>query len=166
VPAPSFEFCFFLAVCLTCSCAWPTQVPRNKLEPGKVVQDQTTGCLGCSTGAAGYENIFGNKYGQNLADIQIEREHRLRRKKKKQAAAAAARAAAASAGKAEEEEDEGNEADGDDDGSDDSSSDSDDEATPWLSAAALKKREAKRVKEQVTGGVASNERPAKRKRGQ
>jgi len=34
-----------------------------------------TGCLGCASGKdAGARNIFGNKYGQNLAAIQIARE--------------------------------------------------------------------------------------------
>lgn len=32
------------------------------------------GCRGCASGKAGYKNIFGNKYGQYLAAIQIARE--------------------------------------------------------------------------------------------
>ena len=41
-------------------------------------QDPTTGCLGCASGkGAGPKNIFGNKYGQNLAAVQIAREKRM-----------------------------------------------------------------------------------------
>jgi bud site selection protein 31 len=36
-----------------------------------------TGCMGCASGKnAGPRNIFGNKYGQNLAAVQIAREKR------------------------------------------------------------------------------------------
>ena len=36
-----------------------------------------TGCLGCASGkGAGPRNIFGNKYGQDLAAVQIARERR------------------------------------------------------------------------------------------
>lgn len=51
-----------------------SQVPRRELEAGKIVFDQFTGCRGCCSGSAGYKNIFGNKYGQHLADIQVKRE--------------------------------------------------------------------------------------------
>ena len=41
-----------------------------------------TGCLGCATGkGAGPLNIFGNKYGQNLAAVQIARERRMEAKR-------------------------------------------------------------------------------------
>ena len=41
-----------------------------------------TGCLGCASGkGAGPLNIFGNKYGQNLAAVQIARERRLEAKR-------------------------------------------------------------------------------------
>lgn len=44
----------------------------------KTAQDPTTGCLGCASGkGAGPRNIFGNKYGQYLAAVQIAREERL-----------------------------------------------------------------------------------------
>ena len=44
----------------------------------KAAQDPTTGCLGCASGkGAGPRNIFGNKYGQYLAAVQIAREERL-----------------------------------------------------------------------------------------
>lgn len=44
-----------------------------------------TGCLGCASGkGAGPRNIFGNKYGQNLAAVQIAREKRLEAKQKRE----------------------------------------------------------------------------------
>ncbi|KAH8097746.1 hypothetical protein JL720_656 [Aureococcus anophagefferens] len=52
----------------------------------QVVECPTTGCRGCASG--GQRNIFGNKYGQSLAKIQILREQREQRE------AAAAGAAA------------------------------------------------------------------------
>ena len=48
------------------------RVPKAKLHADVFYQDPTTGCLGCATGEA--RNIFGNKYGQRLADIQVARE--------------------------------------------------------------------------------------------
>lgn len=56
------------------------RVPRFELEPGRKVQDPFSGCRGCASGPAGYSNIFGNKYGQNIASIQIAREERLKRR--------------------------------------------------------------------------------------
>merc|ERR1719276_456903 len=45
----------------------------------KFAQDPTTGCLGCASGKdAGPWNIFGNKYGQNLAAVYIAREQRMK----------------------------------------------------------------------------------------
>jgi bud site selection protein 31 len=35
-----------------------------------------TGCLGCASGKGQPRNIFGNKYGQSLAAVQIARERR------------------------------------------------------------------------------------------
>lgn len=55
-------------------------------------QDPTTGCLGCASGVGqAPRNIFGNKYGQNLAAVQIAREKRMeaieaRRKEREQKA--------------------------------------------------------------------------------
>jgi hypothetical protein len=44
-----------------------------------------TGCLGCASGKnAGPRNIFGNKYGQNLAAVQIAREQRKRIKEQRE----------------------------------------------------------------------------------
>ena len=43
--------------------------------------NKQTGCLGCASGkGAGPRNIFGNKYGQNLAAVQIAREKRMQAK--------------------------------------------------------------------------------------
>jgi len=50
---------------------------QNKNEEQCKARDPTTGCLGCASGKdAAPKNIFGNKYGQNLAAIQIARERR------------------------------------------------------------------------------------------
>ena len=40
------------------------------------IEDPMTGCRGCASGSGGENNIFGNKYGQYLASIQIAREQR------------------------------------------------------------------------------------------
>mmetsp|Transcript_15103 Transcript_15103/g.21554 ORF Transcript_15103/g.21554 Transcript_15103/m.21554 type:complete len:265 (+) Transcript_15103:97-891(+) len=49
---------------------------RNELQ--LKAQDPTTGCMGCASGVGGGpKNIFGNKYGQNLAAVQIAREKRM-----------------------------------------------------------------------------------------
>ncbi|KAL3658377.1 hypothetical protein V7S43_016757 [Phytophthora oleae] len=50
------------------------RVPRQQLSEGQVVQEKHSGCRGCASGPGGYHNIFGNKYGQYLARIQIARE--------------------------------------------------------------------------------------------
>jgi len=50
------------------------RVPRHFLRKGQIVQDSHSGCRGCSSGKGGYHNIFGNKYGQRLAAIQMMRE--------------------------------------------------------------------------------------------
>ena len=50
------------------------RVPRQQLARGVVVEDATTGCRGCAPGPGGYNNIFGNRYGQYLAAIQVKRE--------------------------------------------------------------------------------------------
>jgi bud site selection protein 31 len=50
----------------------------------KTAQDPTTGCLGCASGkGAGPRNVFGNKYGQYLAAVQIAREERLQKLEEK-----------------------------------------------------------------------------------
>lgn len=51
------------------------RVPRAKLrEDQRGVASLFNGCLGCGSGAAGVENIFGNRYGQRLAAIQLKRQ--------------------------------------------------------------------------------------------
>ncbi len=51
---------------------------KDRGETQKNAQDPTTGCLGCASGQdAGPRNIFGNKYGQNLAAVQFAREMRM-----------------------------------------------------------------------------------------
>jgi bud site selection protein 31 len=50
----------------------------------KAAQDPTTGCLGCASGkGAGPRNIFGNKYGQYLAAVQVAREERIQKLEEK-----------------------------------------------------------------------------------
>lgn len=55
------------------------RVPKQSLAEGTVIEDPTTGCRGCASGAGRDLNIFGNKYGQDLAAIQVAREERQRR---------------------------------------------------------------------------------------
>lgn len=52
------------------------RVPKHFLPPGSEIEDPTTGCRGCASGSGGKRNIFGNKYGQYLAAVQIARENR------------------------------------------------------------------------------------------
>ena len=56
---------------------------RKKDETGNIeeITDATTGCRGCASGGGGGRggNIFGGKYGQRLAGIQIARERRVER---------------------------------------------------------------------------------------
>lgn len=78
---------------------------KDRSEEQKKAKDPTTGCMGCaSTTEAGQpKNIFGNKYGQNLAAVQVARELRMQEMEKlreKQQAEAAAR---------QEEDDDGEE---------------------------------------------------------
>eukprot|EP00903_Cladosiphon_okamuranus_P021689 g19942.t1 len=60
------------------------RVPKQYLSAGTVVEDVNTGCRGCATGAGGNKNIFGNKYGQYLAAIQIARQKKQARKAREQ----------------------------------------------------------------------------------
>jgi bud site selection protein 31 len=51
---------------------------KDRSEDQKQAQDPTTGCRGCASGkGAGPRNIFGNKYGQHLAAVQVAREKRM-----------------------------------------------------------------------------------------
>jgi bud site selection protein 31 len=56
------------------------RVPTHCLADGTEIEDATTGCRGCASGSGNSGNIFGNKYGQYLAAIQIAREERERLK--------------------------------------------------------------------------------------
>ena len=79
------------------------RVPASSLGDDAVVECPTTGCRGCASGGA--RNIFGTKYGQYLAKIQVAREEK------------AAREDAAADGKRGRESDGGDgDGDGDDDG--------------------------------------------------
>ena len=51
----------------------PIPIPRIN-QSYRQVEAVETGCRGCSSGKAGYANIFGNKYGQYLATVQYMRE--------------------------------------------------------------------------------------------
>jgi bud site selection protein 31 len=64
---------------------------KDRNEDQKYAKDPTTGCMGCaSTRSDGQsQNIFGNKYGQNLAAVQIAREQRMERKRQQEQEAAA-----------------------------------------------------------------------------
>lgn len=55
------------------------RVPKHCLAPGTEIEDPMTGCRGCASGAS--SNIFGTKYGQYLAAIQVAREERLAKKR-------------------------------------------------------------------------------------
>jgi bud site selection protein 31 len=54
------------------------RVPKHCLAPGTTIEDPVTGCHGCASGPGGNKNIFGTKYGQYLAAIQVAREERQR----------------------------------------------------------------------------------------
>ena len=54
------------------------RVPLKDRSPEQLLAtDPTTGCRGCASGPGQPRNIFGNKYGQNLAAVQIAREARM-----------------------------------------------------------------------------------------
>ena len=78
------------------------RVPKHALGPDTVVEDPFTGCLGCASGPGGQRNIFGNKYGQYLAAIQVAREEERARREAKAALALTADPKAAAAATAED----------------------------------------------------------------
>ena len=97
------------------------RVPKKDLAPGTLVINNFSGCRGCASGAQGESNIFGNRYGQRLAALQIRREELLEQERLKEEEAEREAEAAAAAAKAEKEErkrkrKEEKAADGDDDG--------------------------------------------------
>lgn len=68
-------------------------------------QDPTTGCRGCASGVGQPGNIFGCKYGQNLAAVQVAREARILLEEQKEEARANAAAAAGGDGDSETDDD-------------------------------------------------------------
>lgn len=111
-----------------CRVPWKDRSPEQR-----GVADPTTGCLGCASGGAdaGPRNIFGTKYGQNLAAVQIAREKRQaakeeREKQKAQETAIAAAAEAAEKSKEDEDDDDDGDAPTDDDAETDDDSNDDD----------------------------------------
>lgn len=155
----------------TSICRVPLQ---DRSETQVHAQDPTTGCLGCASGKdAAAKNIFGNKYGQNLAAVQVAREKRMeavrarreeqerraveeerRRRQREEASAAAAQAQAQAAGAGDSETDE--------------SSDDEDDYGPRPAAgvwAGSRKLEAE--SEAIAGGGddgGEGERPSKKAR--
>lgn len=93
------------------------RVPLKDRGPEQMTaQDPTSGCRGCASGVGQPRNIFGNKYGQNLAAVQIAREKRmedlerseeLRRKADEAAAATSAAAKGGGEGDSETDDDSG-----------------------------------------------------------
>ena len=105
-----------------CRVPWKDRSPE-----ARGAADPTTGCLGCASGiGAGPRNIFGSKYGQNLAAVQMAREARQQAAVAKAAAAehtAREKAAAAAAKK----KDKGDASTDDDDAETDDDSDHQDD---------------------------------------
>lgn len=78
-----------------------------------------TGCLGCASGkGAGPRNVFGNKYGQDLAAVQIARERRLEAKEQQEKEAERRREPQRNVAAAGDEDDGEEETDDDDDDDD------------------------------------------------
>ena len=100
-----------------CRVPWKDRSPEQR-----GVADPTTGCLGCASGVGGGpRNIFGSKYGQNLAAVQIAREKRQALAREKKAAAAE---------KAKNDDDKGEASTDDDEAETDDDTDDDDDYGP------------------------------------
>lgn len=101
-------------------------------------QDPTTGCLGCASGkGAGPRNIFGNKYGQYLAAVQIAREERMARlqaKKEAEAKLKKSKSKQQQDGDSDSDDDSASASDSDDDSDGDKSDDDDDDYGPTPAA--------------------------------
>ena len=53
---------------------------KDRAPEARSACDPTTGCMGCASGkGSGPLNIFGNKYGQHLAAVQVAREERMKK---------------------------------------------------------------------------------------
>jgi len=112
---------------------------RDRSTEQQTAQDPTTGCRGCASGkGAGPRNIFGTKYGQYLAAVQMAREERLRKLEEQRLRDEA---------KAREDGDDETDDDSSD-SDDDSSSDDDDGAAAapppgiWAGSNAIRKDSA------------------------
>ena len=92
----------------------------------KQAQDPTTGCLGCASGkGAGPRNIFGSKYGQYLAAVQIAREDRIQKLEEKRKLEEVE--AKAKNGSGDDDDDDDDETTDDDSDTDDEKDDDNDE---------------------------------------
>lgn len=115
----------------------------------KAAQDPTTGCLGCASGkGAGPRNIFGNKYGQYLAAVQVAREERLAKLRADKAAAAAA--------KKEKDSDDDDDKETDDEDTDNDDDDDDDygpspSAGIWAGSQKLQEESNQMLMNQLGG---------------
>lgn len=98
-------------------------------------QDPTTGCLGCASGkGAGPRNIFGNKYGQYLAAVQIARDERMARLQAKKEAEAKLRSKSKKKNDDSDDSDDDDSSDDDDDDTDNDNNDDDDDYGPTPAA--------------------------------
>lgn len=124
------------------------RVPWNdRSEEQKGVHDPTTGCLGCASRGGGPRNIFGNKYGQHLAAVQIAREERIERKRllqEKQQQEEEARLVAEAARQSRGDDDDGEAPTDDDDASTDDEDDDDFGPSPaagiWAGSQKLERQ--------------------------
>jgi hypothetical protein len=121
---------------------------KDRSGEAQAAQDPTTGCLGCASGkGAGPRNIFGNKYGQYLAAVQIAREERLAKleQKRKEERAAA------------NEKDSDDETDDDDDEEDDNDNDDDYGPTPAAGIWAGSQKLQDQATQMIQGGKDGND---------
>ena len=116
------------------------RVPLKDRSPEQLTaQDPTTGCRGCASGVGQPRNIFGNKYGQNLAAVQIAREKRMEELEEKRLR------------EEEEEAANNNAASGGGDGDSETDDDDDDDYGPtpaagvWASGGSKLEQESERV---------------------
>ena len=123
------------------------RVPLKDRSPeAMTAQDPTTGCRGCASGVGQHRNIFGNKYGQNLAAVQVARERRMEEVKRQLEEGTNnnnANNTAATAG-----------GDGDSETDDDSDDDDDYGPTPaaWASEGGKLEAESERLAQDLEGG--------------
>jgi bud site selection protein 31 len=127
------------------------RVPMKDRGPEqKKAQDPTTGCCGCASGrGAGPRNIFGNKYGQYLAAVQVAREERLARLEEQQALRDEEQAAREDNGDDETDDDSDTDDDSSDDDDDDGKSGDDNGPTPvagiWAGSNKLQQESAQMI---------------------